>query len=51
MSDWEPKYRYWVAQKRGSEWVYIYRTNWRWRARRMARQLSRRGFTVVVETR
>lgn len=51
MPDWEPKFRYWVAERRDHDWVCVYRTNWRWRARHVAKRRSRKGFGMKVSTR
>lgn len=49
MGDWEPRYRYWVAEKGDIGWVCIRKTNSRWYARHLARRKARRGFRMKVE--
>lgn len=52
MADWEPQYRYWVAEKQADRgWLCIYKTNWRWMARRVARKRARKGYRTKIEIR
>lgn len=49
-TEWEPQYRYWVAEKRADlGWLCIYKTNTRWLARRVARKRARKGYRAKVE--
>lgn len=49
MSDYEPQYRYWVAEKLDVGWICRRKTNWRWLACRHARRMSKRGYRFKVE--
>ncbi len=49
MSDYEPHYRYWVAEKLDIGWICRRKTNLRWLARWHARRKAKRGYRYKVE--